>query len=68
MGCSALTADRLPRTVCCGQAARHWFDSIRGRPGTQRAYDKGEPYISRPAVTEEGKKVLFGQTASSTRL
>ena len=28
---------------------------------------KGEPYASRPAVTEEGKKVLFGQTAQTTQ-
>jgi GST-like protein len=26
--------------------------------------DSGEPYASRPAVTGEGKKILFGQTAS----
>jgi GSH-dependent disulfide-bond oxidoreductase len=43
---------------------RRWFDSVRSRPGTQRAYAKGEPYSSRPAVTEEGKKILFGQTAT----
>jgi len=43
---------------------RRWFDAVRQRPGTQRAYAKGEPYSSRPAVTEEGKKILFGQTAS----
>ena len=43
---------------------RRWFDTVRARPGTQRAYAKGEPYSSRPTVTEEGKKILFGQTAS----
>jgi GSH-dependent disulfide-bond oxidoreductase len=43
---------------------QRWFNSVRQRPGTQRAYAKGEPYSSRPAVTEEGKKILFGQTAS----
>ena len=42
---------------------RRWFDMVRQRPGTQRAYARGEPYSSRPAVTEEGKKILFGQTA-----
>jgi GSH-dependent disulfide-bond oxidoreductase len=42
---------------------RRWFDAVRARPGTQRAYAKGEPYSSRPTVTEEGKKILFGQTA-----
>jgi GSH-dependent disulfide-bond oxidoreductase len=44
---------------------RHWFDIIRERPATQRAYAKGEPYSTQPAVTEEGKKLLFGQTAAS---
>jgi GST-like protein len=43
---------------------RRWFDMVRKRPGTQRAYARGEPYSSRPAVTEEGKKILFGQTAA----
>jgi GSH-dependent disulfide-bond oxidoreductase len=42
---------------------RRWFTAVRTRPATQRAYAKGEPYSSRPAVTEEGKKILFGQTA-----
>jgi GST-like protein len=43
---------------------RRWFDMVCERPGTQRAYARGEPYSSRPAVTEDGKKFLFGQTAS----
>jgi GSH-dependent disulfide-bond oxidoreductase len=42
---------------------RRWFNEVRWRPATQCAYAKGEPYSSRPAVTEEGKKILFGQTA-----
>jgi GST-like protein len=42
---------------------RRWFDAVRARPATQRAYAKGEPYATRPTVTEEGKKILFGQTA-----
>jgi GST-like protein len=44
---------------------KRWFDAIRGRPATLRAYAKGEPYGNRPTVTEEGKKILFGQTAAS---
>ncbi len=43
---------------------RRWFDEIRERPATVRAYAKGEPF-TQPAVTEEGKKLLFGQTAAS---
>lgn len=42
---------------------RRWFDSVAARPGTIRAYTKGEPYSSRPTVTEAGKSILFGQTA-----
>jgi len=43
-----------------------WFETIRQRPATVRAYAKGEPYSNRPAVTEAGKKILFGQTATKT--
>lgn len=46
---------------------RQWFDAIRNRPATMRAYARGEPYTGRPTVTEEGKKILFGQTASSVK-
>ena len=42
-----------------------WFETVRGRPGTVRAYEKGAPFLKRPVVTEEGKKLLFGQTAAS---
>jgi GSH-dependent disulfide-bond oxidoreductase len=44
---------------------RRWFDGIESRPGTRRAHAKGEPFSTQPAVTEEGKKLLFGQTAAS---
>ncbi len=42
---------------------RRWFDEIRERPATHRAYAKAEPF-TQPAVTEEGKKLLFGQTSA----
>jgi GSH-dependent disulfide-bond oxidoreductase len=42
---------------------RRWFDAVAARPGTVRAYAKGEPYSGRPTVTEAGKSILFGQTA-----
>ena len=44
---------------------RRWFDTVRERPATVRAYAKGEPFSSRPTVTEDGKKLLFGQTAAN---
>lgn len=46
---------------------RRWFDTVSARPATVRAYAKGEPYSHRPAVTEEGKKILFGQTAAGPK-
>lgn len=45
---------------------RRWFEAIRQRPATIRAYEKGEPWTSRPVVDDESRKILFGQTASST--
>ena len=44
---------------------KRWLDAIHDRPATIRAYAKAEPYSSRPAMTEESRKVLFGQTAAS---
>ncbi len=44
---------------------RRWFNAVRSRSATLCAYAKGEPFSSRPAVTEEGKKLLFGQTAQT---
>lgn len=42
-----------------------WFDAIAARPGTAKAYAKGEPFSNRPAVTEAGKALLFGQTSKT---
>lgn len=42
-----------------------WFHAVGERAAVIRAYAKGEPWAGRPAVTEEGKKILFGQTAAS---
>jgi len=43
---------------------KRWFEAIEARPATVRAYARGEEY-KRPTVTEESKKLLFGQTAAS---
>ncbi|MFG1188949.1 glutathione binding-like protein [Xanthobacter flavus] len=42
---------------------KRWFEAVAARPATIAAYAKGEPFTKRPTVTEEGKKILFGQTA-----
>jgi GST-like protein len=46
---------------------KRWFEAIASRPSTIRAYEQAKPYSNRPAVTEESRKVLFGQTAASVR-
>jgi len=43
---------------------KRWFESIFDRPATKRAYAKAKPWQNQPTVTEEGKKILFGQTAA----
>lgn len=44
-----------------------WFRAMQARPAVIAAYEKGRPWASRPAVTEAGKKVLFGQTAGGQK-
>jgi GST-like protein len=46
---------------------QRWFEAVRARPATIAAYAKGETLAARPTVTEEGKKILFGQTAATLR-
>ncbi len=46
---------------------KRWFEAIASRPATVRAYAQAQPYSSRPAMTEESRKYLFGQTAASVR-
>lgn len=41
-----------------------WFETIRDRPAVIRAYEQGEPF-KQPTMTEESKKILFGQTAAT---
>jgi GSH-dependent disulfide-bond oxidoreductase len=46
---------------------KRWFQAIHDRPATVAAYQKGET-INRPReMSEEEKKILFGQTATSHR-
>ena len=46
---------------------KRWFEAVRERPATLRAYERGKPWSDRPTVTEESKKILFGQTADSLK-
>jgi GSH-dependent disulfide-bond oxidoreductase len=44
---------------------KRWFDAIKIRPATLRAYERGATINSNPTVNEESRKILFGQTAQS---
>jgi GST-like protein len=43
---------------------KRWFEEIKARPATLAAYEKGKAINTSPTVTEEARKILFGQTAS----
>ena len=44
-----------------------WFERIRSRPSTARAYAKGKAINSQATMSEEAKQFLFGQTDSVVR-
>ena len=44
-----------------------WFERIASRPATITAYQKGKKISSQSTVTEESKKILFGQTAANVQ-
>jgi GST-like protein len=47
---------------------KRWFETIQNRPAVVRAYEKGRDVNSaQPTMTEEAKKILFGQTAAVVR-
>jgi len=50
------------------QHVRRWFESIAARPATIRAYAGVEESYSRTqALSDEARRALFGQTATSVR-
>ncbi len=46
---------------------KRWFTAIRERPATQRAYALAQEINPSPVMSEEAKRVLFGQDASTVR-
>jgi GST-like protein len=58
---------RLSQTMDEFPHLQRWIDRMKARPAVDRAYKKGEgvspPYTG--TMSEEQKKVLFGQTAAS---
>ena len=43
---------------------KRWFEAMSQRPAVQRAYARAKEINTAPTVSEESKKVLFGQTAA----
>ena len=46
---------------------QRWFNNIASRPAVIEAYKKGKEVSSQSTVTEESKKILFGQSAASIK-
>lgn len=44
-----------------------WLERIRERPAVIRAYEQAKPFAGQPTITEESKKILFGQTAANLK-
>jgi GST-like protein len=55
--------DRQQQSLSDFPNLEQWFCMMQARPAVVAAYEKGGPWSDRPAVTNEGKKLLFGQTA-----
>ena len=47
---------------------KRWFEAIRARPATVRAYEKAKAINTETTMSEEAKKVMFGQTAAKLGL
>jgi GST-like protein len=46
---------------------KRWFEAMREREAVKRAYARGNEINTAPTVSEESKKILFGQTAAVVR-
>jgi GSH-dependent disulfide-bond oxidoreductase len=44
---------------------KRWFDAIKSRPATVRAYERGAQVSGGTTMTDEARKILFGQTSES---
>lgn len=46
---------------------KRWFEAIQQRPATQRAYALAANINTAPSVSEESRRVLFGQDATTVK-
>ena len=58
-----LTLERNRKRLDDFPNLKRWFDAIAARPATIRAYRKGKAINTMPTITDESKKLLFGQGA-----
>jgi GSH-dependent disulfide-bond oxidoreductase len=47
---------------------KRWFEAVRARPATLRAYERGAHLQSAAPMSDEARRVLFGQTAGKPAL
>ncbi|MGE0582973.1 MAG: glutathione binding-like protein [Steroidobacteraceae bacterium] len=59
--------ERLQQDLAAFPSVSRWLGEIESRPATQRALKLGERYSRDRPMTDEEKRVLFGQTATPTR-
>lgn len=45
---------------------KRWYEAIMARPAVQRAYAKAEEFNTQPTISEESRKILFGQGRRSS--
>ena len=44
-----------------------WFERIKHRPATERAYARAQEINTAPVIDDESRKLLFGQSAATVR-
>ncbi len=44
---------------------QRWFEAIKKRPATVKAYERGAALATNNPITEEQRRILFGQTAAT---
>jgi GSH-dependent disulfide-bond oxidoreductase len=57
--------ERLGQSLDDFPHLKRWFEAIKARPATVRAYEKAKAINAQPTVSdEESRRILFGQTAA----
>jgi len=59
--------ERLSQRLEDFPALAAWFRRMAARPAVVRAYQRGTPWTTTAPLSDEARKILFGQTAASTR-